>query len=192
MKTGFRTIVLACAFAALAIALATTSSVSASETAVNKLQLADQPGSAHAAASTHQGRLLPDRPPQEASRPTAEAAGTRSGVDDSARIPKRKVRRATFTFYNRNATRTQINFRFFSETRRGWVWPAGGKSWISPPNGKRYHVKLSCLKNEKVCFGGWAPKRPGYYWGVGKDGTKACSSCCYICNNNYASVRFVW
>ena len=145
----------------------------------------------HAAAEASRaprirGRILPDEAP-----PTAEADAARD-LDAASVGTALDAQEAasTFTFYNRNSSGKQINFKFFSKTRN-WVWPSATSSWISPPDRKQYVVKLACQKGEKVCFGGWWPSQPNRYWGVGPQGNKGCSSCCYLCRGGWAAVNFV-
>ena len=48
---------------------------------------------------------------------------------------------------------------------------------------------LTCLAGEKICWGAWDKGNSrAAHWGVGS-GREACTSCCYVCNGQTASVR---
>jgi hypothetical protein len=134
-----------------------------------------------------QGRTVPDEQPPQAEADTAKDEAFSAAAGSLLNAPEAN---STFRFYNRNSSGKQINFRFFSK-KRNWVWPGGNKYWYIPPDRKQYYVTLSCVRGEKVCFGGYWPSQPNVYWGVGRNGDKACAACCYKCNGGQAAVNFI-
>jgi hypothetical protein len=171
--------------AALAGPCAASSSVPCSPIADDDTSGAAEP-SAKAAPIT--GRFVPDRAPPTAA---ADAAGAENEVGAAGGPVNAKAKKkSTFTFYGRNSSGQEIDFKFFSKTRN-WVWPSATTHWILPPNRKQYYVKLICQNGEKVCFGAWWKSNPNHYWGVGYNGKQGCSACCYICKGGWSAVNFL-
>ena len=82
----------------------------------------------------------------------------------------------TYTFKMRNLASPVIELRFHSTSREA-SWPAGGRVWnMTTADVKNY--KLNCRAGEQICYGG---SGDGNEWGVGRDNTQTCRSCCYIC-----------
>lgn len=163
---------------------AASSSVPCSPIGEGDMSAAPDPSSN---AAPIEGHVVPDRSPPTAA---ADAAAGDNDVGAAGSPLKAKAKNSTFTFYNRNSSGQEIDFKFFSKTRN-WVWPGATTYWIIPPDRKQYVVKLICQRGEKVCFGAWWKANPNHYWGVGQGGNKGCSSCCYICQGGWDAVNFV-
>jgi hypothetical protein len=132
----------------------------------------DELSTTRTSAGAVQGRILPLQ------APPADAAVARANP------------MSTITFYGKNSVGKPLSVRFFSKTRHV-VWPSATKAYVLPADRKIYYIQLKCERREKICVGAWAPKIPNVYWGVGPQGNKACSSCCFTCNGGSVGAEFV-
>jgi hypothetical protein len=79
-----------------------------------------------------------------------------------------------------------IKFRLFGPDRNV-VWPAPPTYWHNEQENVVTSVTISCVKDERICYGGETGDR---FWGVGLDGTAGCTGCCQSCGGNYATTQF--
>ena len=91
----------------------------------------------------------------------------------------------TFRFQSEYKYKAQV--KFFSEDRKGHVWPADNKAY-NLNDSDTHSVKITCLGGEKICYGGWVTGNNKLYWGRGSDGKQACTTCCYKCNGGQTPV----
>lgn len=68
---------------------------------------------------------------------------------------------------------------FFSQTRPGIHWPAGGAFNLN--TNKIQTIPLTCEADEKVCYGAWIAGSSDKSWGMGLGGTHGCANCCGTC-----------
>jgi hypothetical protein len=95
----------------------------------------------------------------------------------------------TITWNIENATSRVLAIAFYSPTRR-WGWPTWDRNWTMP-KGMNSHT-LSCVKDEKICYGAWAAgKIDGTYWGAGAYAKNACKTCCGYCNGRTYTDRLI-
>ncbi len=91
------------------------------------------------------------------------------------------------TFKIRSYHKNSVELAFYSQNRNH-EWPGNNKVYVI----KDYEVhdyKLSCVKGEKICFGAWVQGAAKTYWGGGRGGKQACSSCCFTCNGGVTAVQ---
>lgn len=86
----------------------------------------------------------------------------------------------TFRVQSMAAQRAQIVF--YSQDRRH-RWPASGRAY-SLNDYDEHSFKLSCITNEKICYGAWTTSGQQASWGTGQGDHGNCSSCCYTCRGN--------
>jgi hypothetical protein len=91
----------------------------------------------------------------------------------------------TFRFQSEYKYKAQV--KFFSQDRKGYEWPGGGKAY-NLDDSDVHAIKLKCLGGEKICYGGWVTGNAKLYWGVGADGKNRCTSCCFTCNGGQTPV----
>ena len=92
----------------------------------------------------------------------------------------------SLTFKVRSYHKNAVELAFYSQNRNH-EWPGNGKVYVI----RDYEVhdyKLSCVKGEKICFGGWV-QGGKTYWGDGRGGKAACSSCCFTCNGGVTAIQ---
>lgn len=58
----------------------------------------------------------------------------------------------TFRFQSEYKYKAQV--KFFSQDRKGYEWPGGGKAY-NLDDSDVHAIKLRCLGGEKICYGGW-------------------------------------
>ena len=87
-----------------------------------------------ARSGSRAGEILPDEAPVDADRDAAAAEAEAGAAGTSL---DSKAANSSFTFYNRNSSGKEIDFKFFSKTRN-WVWPSATTYWIAPPDKKQY------------------------------------------------------
>ena len=83
----------------------------------------------------------------------------------------------TFQFKSNYQYRVQVSF--WSKTRNV-VWPGNGKAY-DLDDSEVHQIKLNCMSGEKICYGGWVTGNGRLYWGVGGDGRRGCTGCCFVC-----------
>ena len=79
------------------------------------------------------------------------------------------------TFRVKSMAEKNVQIRFFSQDRRV-TWRAHDLDDYNEHN-----IELSCIRDERICYGAWIKNRPNEYWGAGADGRAACTDCCYKC-----------
>jgi len=79
----------------------------------------------------------------------------------------------------------RINYKFFDRTNN-LVWPGQGKVYYTEYYNQTYTHRLSCKTGAKICYGG---NTGNSYWGIGKDGDKGCTNCCFTCQGGEVSRR---
>lgn len=87
----------------------------------------------------------------------------------------------TLTFKVKSDYDYEVRIAFYSKARNV-NWPGGGKSWLIDD----YDVtdyKLSCNRNEYICYGAWAVD-DDLHWGVGEHSEFGCKNCCFTCKGN--------
>jgi len=85
------------------------------------------------------------------------------------------------TFKIKSMAQYDVLVKFFSSDRRVH-WPSGDRAYDLKDYAD-HAIKLSCIKDEKICYGAWLNGNKGTYWGVGPEGNGVCSGCCYSCSN---------
>lgn len=91
------------------------------------------------------------------------------------------------TLKGTNSTATKIMIKLYSQDRKGHVWPSTTSHYPLTP-GQTATFKMSCNKNEKICYG--AKRENAHsYWGVGFEGKNKCTSCCTSCNNGTFTIN---
>lgn len=71
-----------------------------------------------------------------------------------------------------------------------------GKNWgpfilspdLNPTQSARTRTDISCKEGERLCYGAWMPLSPIGYWGMGKEGDKSCTQCCYVCDGRESFI----
>jgi hypothetical protein len=91
----------------------------------------------------------------------------------------------TFRFQSEYKYKAQV--KFYSQDRKGFEWPGGGKVYTLDDSDV-HSIKLRCLGGEKVCYAGWVTGNSKLYWGVGADGKQGCSGCCFTCNGGQTPI----
>ena len=91
------------------------------------------------------------------------------------------------TFQLKSNYQYKIQVAFYSETRDGHVWPGVGRAY-NLDDSEVHQIKLACVPNEKICYGGWVTGDGSTYWGVGNNMTQSCKSCCYVCDDNMTPI----
>jgi hypothetical protein len=93
----------------------------------------------------------------------------------------------TLTFRMQSLYQYKVGVKFWSKTRN-WVWPSRTRHYVLDDN-KVKRMKLTCRYNEKICYGAWSTGRPTFGWGVGNEGKRGCSNCCYRCTGGVTPIR---
>lgn len=91
----------------------------------------------------------------------------------------------TFRFQSEYKYKAQV--KFFSQDRKGYEWPGGGKAY-NLDDSDVHAMKIKCLGGEKICYGGWVTGNSKLYWGVGLDGKQGCQGCCFTCNGGQTPI----
>lgn len=76
---------------------------------------------------------------------------------------------------------------FYSEDRKGHVWPGGGKAY-NLDDSQVHNMKIACLGGEKICYGGWVKGNAKRYWGVGNNNSQRSQKCRYVCDGGQMPV----
>lgn len=90
-------------------------------------------------------------------------------------------------FHVKNNSGHLLQLRFFSESRAVW-WPGEHSGW-DQNNGTLVDYNLACNPGEKVCYAAWTMPDEKLQWGVGLDGKRYCSACCYTCGANTGQIN---
>ena len=64
---------------------------------------------------------------------------------------------------------------------RDHVWPGGNEAYLLD-DGETENVTLACKDEETICYGAWVQGDDTTFWGVGRDNSQSCDSCCYTCD----------
>jgi len=99
-----------------------------------------------------------------------------------ASIAQADARSIQFHVQNRSGHLLQV--RFVSKSRKVF-WP-GDHSGYNQANGTRANYDLACNSGERICYAAWSMPDEKLNWGVGINGTRYCSACCYTCGANAA------
>ncbi len=91
------------------------------------------------------------------------------------------------TFRIKSDYEYKIQVAFYSQDRKGHVWPGGGRAY-NLDDSQVQSIKISCLGGEKICYGGWVTENSKRYWGVGNNNNQRCEKCCYTCNGSQTPV----
>lgn len=83
----------------------------------------------------------------------------------------------TFRVQSMAAQKAQIVF--YSQDRRV-RWPERGQAYRLDDY-KEKKFPLSCITNEKICYGAWTTPNQKFSWGMGPGGRGGCDDCCYTC-----------
>ena len=70
-------------------------------------------------------------------------------------------------------------YRFFlrEDGRTVRTWPGGNRYHVATSLGTKYTSTLEASAGSKICYG--ADDGRGNYWGLGLDGDRGCTGCCY-------------
>ena len=76
----------------------------------------------------------------------------------------------------------RIDYRFFEYrgSEQTGVWPRQGRQYSTSRFEEEYSSDLQCTVGRKVCYGGKTGDR---YWGVGIEGNRSCTACCWTCTD---------
>ena len=85
------------------------------------------------------------------------------------------------TFKVQSSSDYELRMAFYSTSRSAY-WPGGGKSYRLDDYEVK-NIKLSCQRNERICYGAWE-EGSDRHWGVGQAREFGCSNCCYTCRGN--------
>jgi len=88
----------------------------------------------------------------------------------------------TMTWQVRSFHPAPVEVKFFSQNRKA-VWP-GATSHYTLKDMKATSFKLTCVAGEKICYGAAVSGNLTKAWGMGADGKKACTECCYTCGGD--------
>ena len=69
-------------------------------------------------------------------------------------VPEAAQAQSEMTFRIRSDYDYKIQVAFYSQDRKGHVWPGGGKA-NNLDDSQVHNMKISCLGGEKICYGGW-------------------------------------
>jgi len=86
------------------------------------------------------------------------------------------------TFKMRSFSKEAVEIVFYSQNRK-IEWPGGGKVHLNSTRDVASYP-LTCVKDEKICYGAWLKDNPTRYWGMGQGGKQKCADCCYTCGGN--------
>ena len=86
-----------------------------------------------------------------------------------------------FTFRVKSLYKFSAQVEFRSQDRNA-AWPGGNKAFDLADDAIHEHA-LNCRKGENICFGAWDKGSGRPQWGRGQDGKRACSNCCWACEN---------
>jgi hypothetical protein len=85
----------------------------------------------------------------------------------------------TVTFQVKSMSQDKVQIQFFSQDRRH-RWPSVDRAY-NLNDYDEHDFKLSCIRDERICYGAWVTGNSGRYWGVGSEGKSSCERCCYKC-----------
>ena len=87
--------------------------------------------------------------------------------------------------------RRRVDFKFFEVSGgrlTGHAWPGGGRIYYSPGFNETTTSRLACTVGTNVCYGAEIDER-NWYWGIGLEGNRGCTDCCYTCTATPQTVR---
>ena len=96
-----------------------------------------------------------------------------------------------FDITDRCNDRRRVEFRFFEYSGgrpTGQGWPKSGSLYATPGFNETRRASLSCTIGTNVCYGAKIDGR-NWYWGIGLEGNRGCTSCCYTCTATPRTVR---
>ena len=93
----------------------------------------------------------------------------------------------TLTWKIQSFDKKVVDVQFYS-TNRKHVWPTNSTVYSIDDYGVHTY-RISCIENEKICYGAWVRGKSSSYWGAGKDGKHRCNDCCYTCNGGTTPVK---
>jgi hypothetical protein len=123
---------------------------------------------------TNQGQNLFQQSLNTTPTPAAAPVAAPAGMNTASVSPTQAVFRIKSNHPN------TINIAYYSQTRKGWVWPAADKHWVIANSEWTTHT-LNCNVGEQVCYGAWVEGRTSTYWGSGFKGAQGCANCCITC-----------
>jgi len=72
-------------------------------------------------------------------------------------------------------------FKFY-DVDNNLVWPNSSTHYTTPGLGITSTKELACVSGAKICYGAaLQADGGGVYWGIGLNGDKSCTNCCYTC-----------
>ncbi|MGE0417330.1 MAG: hypothetical protein AB7O80_11020 [Acetobacteraceae bacterium] len=87
------------------------------------------------------------------------------------------------TWRIRNTYDYQVRVAFYSVLYRR-VWPGAGQGFLLD-NAQERSFTLACARGERICYGAWPLEGgSGPHWGIGKNRTHRCRTCCGICGKD--------
>jgi len=92
------------------------------------------------------------------------------------------ARADSMTWQMRSFHPNAVEVKFFSQNRKA-VWP-GATSHYTLKDPKVASFKLNCVAGEKICYGAGVSGNLTRVWGMGPDGKKQCTECCYTCGGD--------
>jgi hypothetical protein len=88
-----------------------------------------------------------------------------------------------------NVQSEPVALAFYSQNRKH-EWPGGGKAYSVPYSATlTYRYNLECNPGERICFGAWVTQNSTKSWGVGRNGVRGCSDCCFYCDGTVATKQ---
>jgi hypothetical protein len=83
------------------------------------------------------------------------------------------------TFRVQSMASQKAQIVFYSQDRR-IRWPGPGRAY-SLNDYEEKSFPLSCITNEKICYGAWTTPNQKFTWGTGPNDGGGCRGCCYTC-----------
>ena len=128
----------------------------------------------------------------DASTRTYRIAVTRQ-EDARTPPPGPNTRRGTISFDVTDTCndRRRVEFRFFESINgrlTGHQWPRDNRIYHTLGFNREGVSHLACTVGTGVCFGAKIDGR-SWYWGVGLEGNRRCTDCCYTCTAAPETVR---
>lgn len=97
-----------------------------------------------------------------------------------------KAQDSSITFYVQSLHPNIVDLEFYSQDY-DVSWPGDGEVY-SLSDDEVIEFPLSCQSGEQICYGAWVRGSQSSEWGVGKENTGGCESCCYVCDGGETPV----
>jgi hypothetical protein len=115
--------------------------------------------------------------------PTQSDDGQEVEEADVVAPPARPQRPDRVSFVLKNDDRYTLGLEFTSSNPQR-TWPGSNKQYNLAVE-ETYN--LECVPGQKICFGAWRENQ-SKTWGVGRNGSQACTNCCATCGNTFKTT----